>query len=60
MDNTHIIGSKLIDTAAASPNLMNCIEGYKLMKIDNLIITDHRLFLIDINFERYFSTKLSS
>ena len=51
MDNTYLNRSKLINIIAISPNLIECIEGCKLYKVNELIITDHRLYIIDINLE---------
>ena len=59
MDNTHITGSKLIDTCAVSLNIIKCIEECKLMETNDIIIMDHRAYIIDINFKRYFQAQLS-
>ena len=40
-------GSKCIDTIAVMPSLMENVEGYKLLEINEVIATDHRAFIID-------------
>jgi len=55
MDLTQKRGSKSIDSVAVLENLMTYIEGYKLLETNEVISTDHRLFIIDINLEDYFA-----
>ena len=59
MGNTHISGSWPINLIAATPFIINCIEEYKLLDTNEVLLTDHRLYLIDINLERYFEINLS-
>ena len=54
IDNTHIAGSRPIDTYAITPNIMECVEGCKLIKTNDIIIIDYRAYIIDINFKKYF------
>ena len=54
MDNTYITRSKPINLIAITPNIMECIEGYKLLEANEVMIMDHRSYLVDINFECYF------
>ena len=56
----HITGSKLIDIEAVFLNLMECIEGCKLLETNEIIITDYRLYLIDINLKKCYRAQLSS
>ena len=43
LDKTHRRRSKYIDLIliAASPNMLKCIEGSKLLKINEVLDTDH-------------------
>jgi len=50
----------LIDTIAVTPNIIECIKGYKLLEVNDIIITDYHTYLVDINFEKYFQAQLSS
>ena len=54
MDNTHKEGSSAIDTIAASLNIMECIEGCRLIDTSDIVLSDHYSYLIDFNIERYF------
>ena len=47
-------GSRPIDTIAPIPNIIECIEGNALFKVNKVIITDYRVYMIDINFKKYF------
>ena len=42
-------GKKCIDIIAVSPDLMENIEEYKLLEINEVVATDHRALIIDIN-----------
>ena len=59
IDNIYKIGSKPIHSIAASPSIMNCIEGYKLIEVNEIVLSNHRGYLIDINLELYFSEQIS-
>ena len=41
MDNIHQEESFPIDSIAVSPNLIGCVEGYRLFETNELIISDH-------------------
>ena len=59
MDNTFIRGAKLIDTIAILNRIMQCVEGYKLINENIIILSDHRAYVVDINLKQYFSKQLS-
>ena len=59
MDLTFIRGSKYIDSIAATYNLLDFIEESKLLEAYEIIFTDYRLFIINMNMERYFDDQLS-
>ena len=54
MDNTHQKGSKPLDTIAISLEIIECIEECLIIETNEIIIIDHHLCLVDINFENYF------
>ena len=59
MDNTYKIGSRPIDSITALQGIINCIEGYKLVEVNKVVLSDHRGYLVDINFELYFFKQMS-
>ena len=60
LDSTNINGSKPIDSIALSSGVIDFIEGAKLLGNKNVIITDHRAYMIDFNMEEYFQDQFSS
>ena len=60
MDNTFVRGSKPIDTTAITSELMKYMEGCRLLYENEIVLSDYRSYLVDINFESYFSEQLSS
>ena len=60
IDNTHITGSKLINSIAVLNNLIEYIEGCKLIKAREILIDNYRLYIIDLNLERYFNEQMSA
>ena len=59
MNKTHIGGSTLIDLIAASLGLLECIDGSKLMDHNNIVLSDHREYIVDMNFKAHFDKQLS-
>ena len=59
LDQAHWWESKYIGSIAVILNIIHCIEGSKLFKIDKVVNTDHRLYVIDINLEIYFDEEFS-
>ena len=59
MDKTFINGSNPIDTIAASEGIMINIEGVKLLGHNEIVSTDHRAYVADINLDEYFSDECS-
>ena len=47
-------GKHPINSIAASVRLMPYIEGYKLLNNNDILYSDHRSYLIDVNLEEYF------
>jgi len=56
-DNTYIKGLKCIEFMAATSSLINFIEKGEIINYNQIIYSDHRGYLIDINLEQYFSMK---
>ena len=59
LDYTYQDGVKCIDTIAASDNILQCIEGLKLLEINEIIDTNHQSYIVDVNMEHYFSKEFS-
>ena len=57
-DNTYVIGSKCIDFVAVSSEIINKIEECKLIIYNQIIYSDYRGYLFNINLERYFKMSL--
>ena len=51
LDSIHIVGSRCIDSINVSYDLIEFVEGSKLCKINEIINTDHRSYVIDLNIE---------
>ena len=51
MDPTHKRGLRPIDIIAALSNVIECIEGYQLLEVNEIIISKHKSYLVDINFK---------
>ena len=51
---TYIKGSKYINFITAISGLINYIDGYKLTNYNQIIESDYREYIIDLNFEQYF------
>ena len=49
LDNTYREGTKYIDLIAISQGILNYIEGYRLFEVNKITITDHRVYVFDIN-----------
>jgi len=54
MDKTYIGGSVPIDSVAATPSIIEYIEVCKLLLHCEVVLSDYRSYLVDINFEAYF------
>jgi len=50
-DNIYIIGFKCIDFMVAISGVINFIEDYKLINYNQIIQSNHRRYLIDVNIE---------
>ena len=54
-DRTYKNGSNQIDAILATEFVSNAVRGSKMIDFDEIIITDHRGFLFDIDFNDYFN-----
>ena len=55
MDKMEIQGSKPIDTIAASHRILEYVEGCFLLEYNEIVFTNHRSYVIDMNLEEYFN-----
>ena len=60
MDKTYVHGSNPIDTIAMSEGLLEYVEGSKLLSHNEIVNTDHRAYVVDVNLEGYFEDEMSS
>ena len=54
MDNTYWDGSKCINTIVASDSTLAFVEWCKLCEVNEILDTDHRGYIIDVNLIEYF------
>ena len=59
LDRTHVHGSNPIDTFAASEGLIDYVEGVKLVPHNEIVNSDHRAYIVDVNVEEYFNDEFS-
>ena len=59
MDKTYIRSSSPIDSVALSSGIMDYVEGVKLLSQNEIVMSDHRSYAIDINLEEYFEDQFS-
>jgi len=55
-ESTYCYGSKCINTIAAIAGIINYVDGCTIIECNELIITNHREYLVDVNLERYFDS----
>ena len=51
IDQTYKTGPKSINSIATSLNIMKYVEGYHLLEVNEIIISNHRSYLVDVNLE---------
>jgi predicted membrane-bound spermidine synthase len=44
-----------INSIAVTPELIEFVENYKLLETNDIVITDHRACVIEVNLSEYFS-----
>ena len=59
LDNTFKTGKKCIDVVLCTHGLLEYISGSQMVECDEVIINDHRGYLLDLEIERYCKCKLS-
>jgi hypothetical protein len=57
LDNTYKYGMKCIDAVFCTYGLIEFISGSQMVECDEIIMNDHRGYLIDIEIERYCQCK---
>jgi len=60
LDPTNIKGIKPIDSIAVTSGIMKFVEGVKLLDNNDVVISDHRAYVMDLNVEEYFQDQFSS
>jgi len=60
LNKTYMNGLTLIDSIAAANGILECVEGCKLLKNNEVACTDHRVYVVDIGLEEYFSEQFSN
>ena len=58
-DNTHKYGKNCIDAALCTYGVIQFIEGCQMTECDEIILNDHRGYIVDINIEEYYNVKLN-
>jgi len=59
LDKTFIHGSSAIDSVAVLEGLIEFVEGSLLVPNNEIVNTNHRAYIIDINLEDYFNEEFS-
>ena len=58
-DHTNNRGTKCIDSIVVTPNLRKQIEGSRLFEKNEIVNTEHRSYVVDINLEEDFQEDFS-
>ena len=58
LDSTYTNESKIIDSTAMTVNLLDFVEGSILIETNEIITSNHRGYIIDMNLEDYFNKTL--
>ena len=59
LDHTFKYGTKCIDVVLCSYGLLEYISGCQIVECDEVILNDHRGYVVDLEIERYCQCKLS-
>ena len=59
LDNTFKYGTKCIDIIMCTYGLIEYVAGCQLIECDEVVLNDHRGYLLDIKVERYCQCKLN-
>ena len=51
LDGTYKRSSNCLDLIAASQDIIQYIEGSKILEVNEVVNTNYRSYLIDVNFE---------
>ena len=60
LDKIYVYKSSLIASIVVSKELMEFVEGSKLITHNEIVWSDHKACIIDINLEDYFNDEMSS
>ena len=56
-NSIYLYGSKCINLIAIIPGLINFIDSCIIIDFNEIILSDHRGYLIDLGLEEYFKVK---
>ena len=59
LDKTYKNGSTPIDSIAATNGVMDFVEGCELLGYNEIVETDHRAYMIDVNINEYFDEEFN-
>ena len=59
LDKTYKYGKKCIDVVMYTYGLIDYVAGCQLIECDEVIMNDHRGYLVDLEIERYYKCKLN-
>ena len=53
-DSSYEYGTKCMDMITTTLDLIKYVDGYRIVNFNDIIITNHRGFIIEFNLEEYF------
>ena len=56
-ESIYLYRSKCIDTITTTTELLQCVDGYKIVEYNKVILTNHMGYMVDFNLEWYFECK---
>jgi len=59
LNRTNKRGSVPIDTIVATEGIISYVEGCKILSFEEIVFSDHRSYVIDVNLEEYFEDTFS-
>ena len=58
-DGTFEYGTKCVDYVLVSEGMLNVVEGIELIECNEIVDSDHRGYLTDLNLETYFKEEFN-
>ena len=59
LNNKHAYGSKPIDSIAGTSGIVEHVEGCALLNHNEVVPSDHRAYIVDLNAEEHFQNEMS-